>query len=77
MYLNYYFITFFLHFELRRLSRPKTTEVCREYAPCPRNTSYIFRLILLKLYRFLIDGLKICMWYFQIPEVIFVTFLHF
>ena len=35
-----------------------------------------FKLILLKLYRCFKDGLKICMCFFQNPEIIFYHFLH-
>ena len=39
--LKLFFVTF-LHFELKLFSRPNTTEVCKEYAPCPRNSPYSF-----------------------------------
>ena len=48
----------------------------REQAPCPLNSSHSFWPILLKLYRCFKDGLKICMWFFQNPEIIFYHFLH-
>ena len=35
-----------------------------------------FKPILLKLYRCFKGGLKICMWFFQNPEIIFYHFLH-
>ena len=39
-------------------------------------TNPSFWPILLKLYRYYKDGLKICMWFFQNPEIIFYHFLH-
>ena len=36
-----------------------------------RNSSYSFRPILFKLYRHFKDGLKICILFFQNPEIIF------
>ena len=53
-----------------------TTEVYREQVSCPLNSSHRFWPILLKLYRCFKDGLKICMWFFQTPEIIFYHFLH-
>ena len=53
-----------------------TTEVYREQVPCPLNSSLSFWPILLKLYRCFKDGLKICMWFFQNPEIIFYYFLQ-
>ena len=52
-----------------------TTEVYREQVPCPLNSSHNFWPILLKLYRYFKDGLKICMWFFQNPEINFYYFL--
>ena len=49
--LKLFFFTFFLFFNLDFFSSPNTTEMYREYVPCTRNSSYSFRLILLKLYR--------------------------
>ena len=43
----------------------------REYVPSARNSSYSFRPILFKLYRLCQDGLKICILFFQNPEIIF------
>ena len=43
----------------------------REYVPSARNSSYSFRPILFKLYRRFKDGLKICILFFQNPEIIF------
>ena len=43
----------------------------REYVPSARNSSYSFRPILFKLYRRFWDGLKICILFFQNPELIF------
>ena len=49
-----------------------------EYVPCIGNSSYSFWRILLKLYRCFKDGLKICILFFQNPEIIFLSlFTHF
>ena len=53
-----------------------TTGVYREQVPCPLNSSHSFWPILFKLYRCFEDGLKICMWFIQNPEIIFYHFLH-
>ena len=47
-----------------------------EYVPCIGNSSYSFWGILLKLYRCFKDGLKICILFFQNPEIIFYYFLR-
>ena len=47
-----------------------------EYVPCIGNSSYSFWRILLKLYRCFKDGLKICILFFQNPEIIFYYFLR-
>ena len=47
----------------------------REQVPCPLNSSHSFWPILLKLYRCFKDGLKMCMWFFQNPEINFNYFL--
>ena len=47
-----------------------------EYVPCIGNSSYSFWQILLKLYRCFKDGLKICILFFQNPEIIFYHFLR-
>ena len=47
-----------------------------EYVPCIGNSSYSFLRILLKLYRCFKDGLKICILFFQNPEIIFYHFLR-
>ena len=47
-----------------------------EYVPCIGNSSYFFWRILLKLYRCFKDGLKICILFFQNPEIIFYHFLR-
>ena len=74
--LKLFFITFFAFFRL--FSGPNTTEMYREYVPSARNSSYSFRPILFKLYRHFEDGLKICILFFQNPEIIFYHFLlHF
>ena len=43
---------------------------------CIGNSSYSFRPILLKLYRCFEDGLKICILFFQNPEIIFYHFFR-
>ena len=48
----------------------------RKQVPCPLNSSHSFWPILLKLYRCFKDGLKICMWFFQNPEIIFYHFFR-
>ena len=53
-----------------------TTEVYREQVPCPLNSSHRFWPILLKLYRCFKNGLKMCMCFFQNPEINFYYFLH-
>ena len=67
---------FFCIFNLDIFLNSNTTEVYREQVPCPLNSSHSFWPILLKLYRCFKDGLKICMWFFQNPEIIFYYFLH-
>ena len=47
-----------------------------EYVPCIGNFSYSFWRILLKLYRCFKDGLKICILFFQNPEIIFYHFFR-
>ena len=47
-----------------------------EYVPCIGNSSYSFWRILLKLYRSFKDGLKICILFFQNPEIIFYHFFR-
>ena len=47
-----------------------------EYVPCIGNSSYSFWRILLKLYRCFKDGLKICILFFQNPEIIFYHFFR-
>ena len=48
-----------------------TTEMYREYVPSACNSSYSFRPILFKLYSRFKDGLKICILFFQNPEIIY------
>ena len=48
--------------------------VSAHHHSCIGNSSYSFRPILLKLYRCFKDGLKICILFFQNPEI---TFYHF
>ena len=64
-----YFLSLFTHF-----SSPYTTDMYMEYVPCTGNSSYSFWWILLKLYRCFKDGLKICILFFQNPEIIFYQF---
>ena len=73
-----YFLSLFTHFELRHFFSSNITEVYREQVPCPHNSSHSFWPILLKLYMGFKDGLKICMWIFQNPEIFFfITFSAF
>ena len=53
-----------------------TTEVYREQVPCPLNSSNSFWPILLKLYRCFKDDLKMCIWFFQNPEINFYYFFR-
>ena len=48
--------------------------VSTHHHSCIGNSSYSFRPILLKLYRCFKDGLKICILFFQNPEIIFYHF---
>ena len=52
------------------------TDMYMEYVPCIGNSSYSFWRILLKLYRCFKDGLKICILFFQNPEIIFYHFFR-
>ena len=70
------FYHFFPIFNLRHFSSPYTTDMYMEYVPCIGNSSYSFWRILLKLYRCFKDGLKICILFFQNPEIIFYHFLR-
>ena len=66
----------FLHFNLDIFSSLYATDMYREYMPCIGNPAYSFRPILLKLYRCFKDGLKICILFFQNPEIIFYHFFR-
>ena len=48
--------------------------VSAHHHSCIGNSSYSFRPILLKIYRCFKDGLKICILFFQNPEIIFYHF---
>ena len=75
--LKLFFITFFPFLTyLRHFSSPYTTDMYMEYVPCIGNSSYSFWRILLKLYRCFKDGLKICILFFQNPEIIFYHFFR-
>ena len=65
----------FFRISNRHFLSSNTTEVYREQVPCPLNSSHSFWPILLKLYRCFKDGLKMCMWFFQNPEINFYYFL--
>ena len=56
---------------VRQSVRPS---VSAHHHSCIGNSSYSFRPILLKLYRCFKDGLKICILFFQNPEIIFYHF---
>ena len=66
------FYHFFPIFNLDIFLSPYTTDMYMEYVPCIGNSSYSFWRILLKLYRCFKDGLKICILFFQNPEIIFM-----
>ena len=68
------FLLLFPHFYLRHFLSSNIAEVYRVQVPCPLNSSHSFCPILLKLYKGFKDGLKICMWFFQNPEIIFYHF---
>ena len=51
--------------------------VSAHHHSCIGNSSYSFRPILLKLYSCFKDGLKICILFFQNPEIIFYHFFPF
>ena len=72
------FYHFFRIFNLDIFLSSNTIEVYREQVPCPLNSSHSFWPILLKLYRCFKDCLKMCMWFFQSPEINFLLlFRHF
>ena len=50
--------------------------VSAHHHSCIGNSSYSFRPTLLKLYRCFKDGLKICIFFFQNPEIIFYHFFR-
>ena len=66
----------FYHF-FRNFFSSKTTEVYREQVSCSLNSFHSFWPILLKLYRCFKDGLKICMCFFRILKLFFITFYTF
>ena len=69
------FYHFFPIFNLD-IFRALILQMYMEYVPCIGNSSYSFWRILLKLYRCFKDGLKICILFFQNPEIIFYHFLR-
>ena len=69
------FYHFFRIFNLD-IFRALILQMYMEYVPCIGNSSYSFWRILLKLYRCFKDGLKICILFFQNPEIIFYHFLR-
>ena len=48
-----------------------------EQVLCERNSSYSFRLILLKFYSCFNTGLKMCMWFIHNLEIIFFHFIFY
>ena len=67
------FYHFFPIFNLD-IFRALILQICIWSYPCIGNSSYSFWRILLKLYRCFKDGLKICILFFQNPEIIFYHF---
>ena len=64
-----------LCYTLRNFECPSVRpSVSAHHHSCIGNSSYSFRPILLKLYRCFKDGLKICILFFQNPEIIFYHF---
>ena len=64
-----------LCYTLRNFECPSVCpSVSAHHHSCIGNSSYSFRPILLKLYRCFKDGLKICILFFQNPEIIFYHF---
>ena len=70
------FLSLFTHFYFRHFSSPYTTDMYMEYVPCIGNSSYSFWSILLKLYRCFKDGLEICILFFRILKLFFITFFR-
>ena len=70
-------IIFYYFFRIFNLDifRALILQIC-VYGVCIGNSSYSFWRILLKLYRCFKDGLKICILFFQNPEIIFYHFLR-
>ena len=62
----------FTHFELRHFSSSNITEVNSELIPCPLLPQFLADPF--EIYLGFYDGLKICMWIFQNPEIIFYYF---
>ena len=67
-------IIFYHFFPIFNLDIFRAFILYMEYVPCIGNSSYSFWRILLKLYRCFKDGLKICILFFQNPEIIFYHF---
>ena len=66
-----------LCYTLRNFECPSVRpSVSAHHHSCIGNSSYSFRPILLKLYRCFKDGLKICILFFQNPEIIFYHFFR-
>ena len=53
-----------------------TTEAYGHKVPCEHNSSYNFIPILLKLYRCICQGLKMCMTFGYNPQIYFGHFFH-
>ena len=54
-----------------------TIKVYRQWVPCGRNSSYSFLLIVLKLCRCFLHGMKMCMWFCYNTLIIFSHFFYF
>ena len=69
-----YFFSLFPQFELSHFLGVFTIKVNRYLVPCVRNSSYSFMPIPLKLHKWFVHGLKICMCFEYNPQIIFITF---
>ena len=68
------FFCHFFHFVNLGIFDPS---VYRQWVPCERNSSYNFTPIFLKLCTCFLHGLKMCMWFRNIPCINCCYFFHF